>query len=305
MEQSGAEKKERLSIDSFEMGDRLGQGRFGSVRVARHRTSGWVCAVKTLDRAEIRRHGLRDQVRMEVEVQSSDAVRGHRGLVRVWTWIEESKYLHVVMELCPGGDLWQFVRNGGVSVEKACALLVGAASGLAHLHQHGIVHRDVKAENVLLRGDGSSALADFGWCARDDSGVDDEDDDDNSSGGKRRTTLCGTLDYLSPEAVSGEGTSYPADVWALGVLLWELVCGEAPFARETPTETHRAIVSAIRGGNSGGYSGGYKGGKAGISPLSPPSVLTPLFNSVFVKAENRIKTIDFVSQIEKLANKQN
>lgn len=222
-----------ISLGHFEIADRLGRGRFGVVHLARHKPSGWVCAIKTLKRREIAEHKLQEQVKKELEVQS---LLQHPGIVRVWTWIVEPERIHVVMEYCMGGDLYGLLqKEGKFKLWKACSLLVGAVEGLAFLHEHGIVHRDVKAENVLLRNDGKSVLADLGWCA-----------EMPVNGNNTRLTLCGTLDYLSPEAVRGEGVSFPCDVWACGVLLWELLTGDPPFAQGTPQDTHRAIARSVK-----------------------------------------------------------
>lgn len=222
-----------ITLGSFEIGERLGRGRFGVVHLARHKASGWVCAIKTLKRREIVEHKLQEQVKKELQVQST---LKHPGIVQVWTWLLEQDRLHIVMEFCIGGDLYGMLqKEGKIPLSKACHILLGAVQGLAYLHKNGIVHRDVKAENVLLRENGTSVLADLGWCAEM---IKDSND--------TRLTLCGTLDYLSPEAIRGEGVSFPCDVWACGVLLWELLTGDPPFARGTPQDTHRAIVHAIK-----------------------------------------------------------
>lgn len=270
-------KTKRLSgitLGSFEIADRLGRGRFGVVHLARHKSSGWVCAIKTLKRREIVEHKLQEQVKKELEVQSS---LQHPGIVRVWTWIVETERIHVVMEYCIGGDLYGLLqKEGKVKLSRACSLLVGAVQGLAFLHEHGIVHRDVKAENVLLRDDGTSVLADLGWCAEMEQ---------NSN--NTRLTLCGTLDYLSPEAVRGEGVSFPCDVWACGVLLWELLTGDPPFAQGTPQDTHRAIVRSIKEDDVINEIAMAKGLKA---VEFPPGV--------FVSANERVSVNEFLQWIQ-------
>ncbi|CAK0808930.1 unnamed protein product [Prorocentrum cordatum] len=108
-------------------------------------------------------------------------------------------------------------RQGRLREQEAAPIFVGVASALDHLHQRGLLHRDVKAENVLLCTGGVAKLADFGWCAE----LSDRD---------ARKTFCGTLDYLSPEMLRGEEHNHAVDIWAMGVLLYEMLAGHTPFA---------------------------------------------------------------------------
>ena len=116
--------------------------------------------------------------------------------------------------------------------ERAVALVAQIADALAHAHEHGLVHRDVKPGNVLVRADDFALLTDFG-VARDDALP-----SLTQEGG-----FLGTLDYASPEQVRGEVVDARTDVWALGVILFELLTGEHPFRAAVPEATMRQILS--------------------------------------------------------------
>ncbi|CAE8606952.1 unnamed protein product, partial [Polarella glacialis] len=108
------------------------------------------------------------------------------------------------------------------------------ARALDHLHRHGIVHRDLKPENILMcsHADGTKAkLADFGWCAELE--VD----------GTQRHTFCGTWDYLSPEMVQNEPHDKGVDIWACGVLLFEMLTGKPPFAAANQVKAMNRIMT--------------------------------------------------------------
>jgi len=139
---------------------------------------------------------------------------GHAGR---WAWL--------AMEYLAGGDLAQRLRTP-VGREEALAWLAQAARGLAQLHRRGCVHRDVKPANFLLRATGELVSADFGLAAR--AGA--------AAAGLQQGVLTGTPRYVAPEQLQGAPAAPAADVYGLGVLLHEMLCGRPPFAGETPME---------------------------------------------------------------------
>lgn len=144
-------------------------------------------------------------------------------LVRVLGQGQTAEWSYLAMEHVPGGDLGarlgQPMSNG-----CAMALLVQAAKGLAQLHRLGLVHRDVKPANFLLRADGTLVLTDFGLVTY--AGAE----------GALPGTLLGTARYIAPEQLLGAPAAPSADVYGLGLLLHEMLCGRPAFAGETLTE---------------------------------------------------------------------
>jgi serine/threonine protein kinase len=144
-------------------------------------------------------------------------------LVRVHGQGRTSAWSYVAMEHLQGGDLARRLREP-LPREQALSLLRQAAEALAQLHRQGLVHRDVKPANFLLRADGSLVLADFGLVA-------EAGQQDVAPG-----TLVGTPRYVAPEQLQGAPAAPAADVYGLGVLLFEMLCGRPPFAGETLAE---------------------------------------------------------------------
>jgi serine/threonine protein kinase len=224
-----ASRPPRWSLDDFELGRKLGEGRFGKIYLARERVSHAAVVLKCINKEAVLRQGLVEQLEREIDLQYR-MCRSSRRVLRLFAYFWDATTVFLVLEHADGGDLRAAARlNGGRLDEGDAALCVGdVAEALAHLHRHGVLHRDVKPENVLLRH-GRCKLADFTWAAR----VAPDD---------RRLTVCGTLDYLPPEVVRSEEHTEAVDLWCLGVLAYELIVGNAPFERPQPAETCRAIL---------------------------------------------------------------
>jgi len=144
-------------------------------------------------------------------------------LVRVLGQGRTAEWNYLALEHVAGGDLAAHLRQP-LAREAALSLLAQAAEALSHLHRLRLVHRDVKPANFLLRADGSLVLADFGLVA------------EAGSPGAVPGSLVGTPRYVAPEQLQGAPAATAADVYSLGVLLHEMLCGQAPFSGETLME---------------------------------------------------------------------
>lgn len=123
------------------------------------------------------------------------------------------------------------LENKRFPENRAANYIAQIADALRYCHSKNVIHRDIKPENLLIGGNGEIKIADFGWSVHAPS--------------SRRTTLCGTLDYLSPEMVQGKTHNETVDLWSLGVLCYEFLVGRPPFESGTYEETYRKISKAI------------------------------------------------------------
>lgn len=150
-------RKKKIEQD-FEPGQTIGQGKFGSVVKCRNKVSGEEFACKILTKGE-------EIVHKEVEIMQH--LSGHPGVVTLKAVYEDAQSFHLVMELCSGGRLLDQMRRDGLfSEQKAANLIKELMLVLKYCHDMGVVHRDVKPENILLSASGMIKLADFGLAAR-------------------------------------------------------------------------------------------------------------------------------------------
>lgn len=135
----------------------------------------------------------------------------------------DNKHL-ILLEYAEGGDLFSLlVKNGPFDEATACKFFVQTAEALDYLHSMKIIHRDIKPENLLLDGNQNIKVCDFGWCAEYDPQT-------------TRRTICGTYEYMAPEILFHRPQSAAIDVWALGVLLYELLHNKAPVTARNMKE---------------------------------------------------------------------
>jgi serine/threonine protein kinase/CRP-like cAMP-binding protein len=177
-------------------------------------------------------------------------------IVKLFATFQDENCVYFILEYCPGGELWALLYDhdediavgedpasqirgefGGLSSSASAFYTACVILALEHLHQRRIAYRDIKAENCLIAANGYLKLCDFGFACmipyRQLHG-DARDQDDEKNGGwvERTFTLCGTPEYLAPEVVLGKGHNRSADFWALGVLVYEMICAATPFEDE-------------------------------------------------------------------------
>jgi hypothetical protein len=203
----------------------LGTGGSGSVWLARDETLGLEIALKV-----IAKEG-KAEPRAEREAEAATRLR-HPHCLRAYGLEADEKHLYIAYEYVPGSTLRQAMRAGELTDEGAVEAAAQVLEGLAFAHARGIVHRDVKPANVLLaEGEHISVrLFDFGLAQLADA-------DTLTAVGD----VPGTLAYIPPERLEGQAAGPPADVWAVGVLLWEALVGHHPFWRASPLETGEVI----------------------------------------------------------------
>lgn len=205
-----------LHLGMFEIGKPLGKGKFGRVYLARDRNHGFICALKVLHKNELQQARVEKQVRREVEIQSN---LRHPNILKLYGHFHDSKRVFLILEFAGQGELYRHLRKARRFPEARAAKYVAQmVEALRYLHRKHVIHRDIKPENILLGVRGEIRISDFGWSVHAPS--------------NRRKTYCGTLDYLPPEMIipKADDDSYDekVDLWALGVLTYEFLVGEAP-----------------------------------------------------------------------------
>ena len=211
----------------------MGKGKFGRVYLARERSSGFICALKVLYKAQLRQCRMESQVRREIEIQTN---LRHPNVVQLYNHFQDSKRIFLVLEFAAKGELYKHLQKETRFPEKKAARFVAqVVSALQYLHRKNIIHRDIKPENILVGMYDKLKISDFGWSVHSPS--------------RRRETMCGTLDYLPPEMTRlgstdvGKFYDEKVDVWGLGVLIYEFLVGVPPF-EDTPVKTQRRIARA-------------------------------------------------------------
>src|SRR5262245_115973 len=198
----------------------------GHVWLARDERSGLDVALKM-----VAREG-KAAVRAEREAKAAAALR-HPRCQRIYALARDSGHVYIAYEYVPGRTLREALNTGEIGDRGAVEVAAQLLDALAHAHRRGIVHRDVKPSNVLL-GEGGAAidarLLDFGLALMAEF--------DTLTA---RGDVPGTLAYVSPERLHGEEATEAADVWAIGVILWEALARTHPFRAATLTETSARI----------------------------------------------------------------
>jgi hypothetical protein len=203
----------------------LGTGGSGSVWLARDERTGLDVALKIVPREG------KAAARAEREAAAAARLR-HPSCLRAYSFARDPRHVYIAYEFVPGRTFREVLRAGELHDRAAIEACAQVCEGLAHAHAAGILHRDVKPSNVLLAdGDGVSArLLDFGLARMAEAETLTAQGD-----------VPGTLAYISPERLAGEESTAAADVWSVGVMLWESLSGRHPFWQASMLETARAI----------------------------------------------------------------
>jgi hypothetical protein len=204
----------------YQLGDQLGAGSSGVVYFAYEADLHRPVAVKALAPGLIGHPGFLSRFRAEAAVM---ARLDDPHCVRVYDFVEAAQGAWVVMEYVPGASLRVVLASTSyhLSPEQCMGVLKGALQGLAHAHDLGLVHRDVKPDNILVDPKGNSKLADFGLTTTDPQAT---------------SPLAGTPAYMSPEQVRGERVDHRSDLYSAGVVLYEMLTGACPYVGDSPAQ---------------------------------------------------------------------
>lgn len=228
------------SIGGYKVGSFLGKGGFGEVRVGEHQLTGERVAMKFISKRHF--FNIDAAERTAIEIQCLNTLR-HDNIIRFLQHLEAPAHVVLVFELMSGGDLYNYMRKKvgtaaqvALTEDEARHVFQQVLSAVGYAHNQHICHRDLKLENILLKGPTPQhvKIADFGLS-------------DFYRPGALVKTSCGTLSFLAPEVFRGTSNAGPpVDVWALGVILFSLLCGRLPFEGSDVIGARRPREDVIR-----------------------------------------------------------
>jgi len=213
--------------DKYEIGAQIGQGSFASVFKGRNNFTGDEVAIKVVNKKNIKAKELELLTR---EVKIMTKLR-HPNIVRLYDLFDGPSKLYIVLELVPGGELFdQIVNKGSFGEQDAKNLIQQLLQGVDYMHKNGVVHRDLKPENLLCVDETKIKIADFGMSK-------------DVQMGALQTTV-GTPSYIAPEVLTGGIYDSECDIWSVGVLSYVLLCGYTPFYGENQKQLFDRILKA-------------------------------------------------------------
>ena len=218
--------------DRYILGEQLGWGQFGVIRTCSDRTTGEVLACKSIAKNRLVTSDDIQSIKLEIEIMTK--LSGHPNVVDLKAVYEEEDFVHLVMELCAGGELFHLLeKHGRFSENEGRVLFRHLMKMVLYCHENGVVHRDLKPENILLATKSFSSsikLADFGLATY-------------IKPGQSLHSLVGSPFYIAPEVLAG-AYNQAADIWSAGVILYILLSGMPPFWGKTKSQIFEAVKAA-------------------------------------------------------------
>jgi serine/threonine-protein kinase len=224
---------EASKLGRYAIQSELGRGAMGVVYKATDTALERTVAVKTVNMALERDGAEKYEARFYQEARAAGSLN-HPNIVTVYDVGKEGNVAYMAMEFIQGAELRSLLAEGRpLPVSQAVSVASQVAEGLAYAHEHGVVHRDIKPANIMVLADGPVKITDFG-IAR----MRANNDELTQSG-----MMLGSPKYMSPEQVIGKRADHRSDIFSLGVILYEMLTGSAPFSGENVTALMYQIVN--------------------------------------------------------------
>ncbi|GMN42823.1 hypothetical protein TIFTF001_012027 [Ficus carica] len=223
----------RTRVGKYELGRTLGEGSFGKVKFAKNVETGDFVAIKILDRDQVLRHKMVEQIKREI---STMKLIKHPNVLKLFEVMASKTRIYIVLEFVDGGELFdKIAKHGRLKEDEARSYFQQLINAVDYCHSRGVFHRDLKPENLLLDSYGMLKVSDFGLSAISQQVKEDG----------LLHTACGTPNYVAPEVLTSKGyDGTSSDVWSCGVILFVLMAGYLPFDEANLMALYKKICRA-------------------------------------------------------------
>lgn len=222
--------KRKIGLNDFNFLAVLGKGNFGKVMLAEEKRSGYLYAIKVLKKEFIIENDEVESTKSEKRVFLAAARERHPFLLGLHSCFQTETRVYFVMEYVSGGDLMLHIQREQFTPRRAKFYAAEVLLALEYFHKQGIIYRDLKLDNILLTLDGHVKVADYGLCKED------------MWFGNTTSTFCGTPEFMAPEILLEQRYGRAVDWWAFGILIYEMLLGQAPFRGDDEDEIFDAIL---------------------------------------------------------------
>ena len=211
--------KTASKLENYRIEEIIGQGTYGKVKLATHIQTNEKVAIKFIDKHKLTHDGDNERILNEIKIMTS---LNHPNILKAFEVFEDEKNYYIVMERPSKGDLFNYIcSKGRLSMDEASFIYYQIVNAIQYLHEHKIVHRDMKPENIMLTKDMIVKIGDFGLSKY------------FKSTKVKMQTNCGSPCYSAPEVLrENKYNPTPVDIWGIGIILYCMVCGELPFEDE-------------------------------------------------------------------------
>lgn len=212
----------------FQIIELLGKGMFAEVYKAKELKSNKTVAIKIIKKSLIKKYKLTNNLRREIEIQSHI---NYKHILKLFGYFTDKKNIYLILEYIKKGTLYEILKKDSkfFNIENIRKISKQLAMAIKYMNLRHVIHRDIKMENILIDEDLNLKLGDFGWSV-------------HSPNNNVRNTFCGTYAYLAPELCRKKNYSGKVDIWAFGILLFEMFFKKTPFLSKDENKIQDKII---------------------------------------------------------------